>query len=380
MASDSLLSDGQMAFLLGGLLLLLLGLRKVLPRRRRVVTPQAPTGVGAALACALDGDLETAQRLLENRVRAQGADPDVILGLLAVLRAGGRHARAAALAQALARRQPAPWLTAATVRICLDAGQPGRAATWALASPVPLDLRVAACARAGRFEDAASALVGRTGRKERTPEQIASVLALLALRLAHQGDERGSWRRLKRALTDAPDAIAVLVACERLHPKPAERARAMARLAERCGRTSSEVPGIEEGSPVARARTALHEGRVEAALGLLRDHLDTSPQDDVARRQYEAWLVLHGEPADWRSALAERSERVPAPVVVATEILVCGHCGLELAEPVFLCPRCDRFDTLRRATERPIRGGVRPSAVGARLIDLVPEALSRTAS
>lgn len=397
---DSLLSDGWVAFLLGGaaLLILAIGLR---PRRRAPSAVASPRGVGAALAFALDGELARARALMEAQVRAtRGADPDAVLGLLAVLRAEGRHARAAALVQGLLRRQSSPWLLAAGVRICLDAGQPLRAAALARSGPVPLDLRVAAFVRAGRPAEALAVLAGRTGRREGTPAQLASVLALVALELARQGDERGARRRFKRALAIAPDAIAVLVAGEHLHARPADRTRAAARLAERCsreavndaspsvaagrgrglraGRTPADEASIEEGV-LGMARAAVAEGKLEEALGRLRDRLDKAPDDDAVRRQYEAWIVAHGDPADWRAALAERAELGP-PRAPEAASLACSHCGLAIAEPVFLCPRCDRFDTLQRASGEPPRAGVRPSALGARLVDIAPETAEPRAS
>lgn len=369
----SLLSDGWVAFLLGGLVLLVLivGLR---PRRRPVPEALGPRGVGAALAFALDGELARARSLMEARVRStRGGDPDAVLGLLAILRAEGRHGRAAALVQALLRRQPAPWLVAAGVRISLDAGQPVRAAAFARgAATLPLDLRVAALVRAGRPQEALTALAGRVGRKESTPAQLGSVLALLALELARAGDERGARRRFKRALALAPEAVAVLVAATRLHVRPADRTRAAARLAERCGRTSPTEAGIDEGGVLAPARAAFADGRVEEALGRLRDRLDVAPADERVRRQYEAWLVVHGQPPDWRAALAERTE-VGGGAAAAPVVLACSHCGLALPEPVFLCPRCDRFDTLQRGEVEVVRPGVRPSAVGARIVDIAPE-------
>ncbi len=412
----SLLSDGWVAFLLGGLVLLaaVIGLR---PRRRPAPEASGPRGVGAALAFALDGDLTRARALMEARVRStRGTDPDAVLGLLAILRAEGNHARAAALVVALLRRRPAAWLFAAGVRICLDAGQPARAAALARKAsedprrpvgrkgdldghpprggPLPLDLQVAAFVRAGRPDEALSVLAGRVGRKESTPAQLGSVQAILALQLARTGDERGARRRLKRAVALAPEALAVLVAASKLHGRPAERARAAARLAERVGvggheghpvaqgsaparsprpgRTPSAEVGIDEGGALGLARAAFLDGKVEEALGRLRDRLDAAPDDERVRRQYEAWLLAHGQPADWRAALAERAERGVGRLSEEA-VLACDHCGFVAQEPVFLCPRCDRFDTLHRAPAVAPRPGVRPSAAGARLVDLAPE-------
>lgn len=371
MDRSTLLSDGTMGFLLGGLVLLILVTRWWRRPRRPAAAP-LPSGVGAALAFALDGELAHARQLLEARVRAsQGAEADAVLALLAVLRAEGRHGRAAALVQALLRRQPTPWLAAAAVKICLDAGQPQRAAALAERSSVPLDLQIAALVRAGRMAEAGSALARRGARKERDPAQVASVLAALALVHTAAGDERGAKRRLKRALGLAPEAVAVLAVAARLLPREADRHRAAARLAERCGGTPGASSSIDDG-PLVVARRLFAQGAVEQALGRLRDHLDARPDDDAARRQYERWLLDAGEPADWRAALAERAERVPAPTVVVAPVLGCRHCGLGLVEPVFLCPRCDRFDTMERTTPGALRPGVVPSFAGARVVDLVP--------
>ncbi|MEZ4470277.1 MAG: hypothetical protein R3F60_05645 [bacterium] len=378
MDRSTLLSDGTMGFLLGGLVLLIL-MTRWWRRPRQRAAPQAPSGVGAALAYALDGELGHARQLLEARVRASGgAEADAVLALLAVLRAEGRHARAAALVQALLRRQPTPWLAAAAVKICLDAGLPSRAAALAERLTVPVDLHVAALVRAGQMGRAGAVLARRGGRKEREPAQLASVLAALALERAREGDERGAKRRLKRALAVAPDAVAVLAVASRLRSREADRARAAARLAERCGGTPAVVLGIEDADgPLPTARRLFAQGATEQALGRLRDHLDAHPADDDARRQYERWLLDAGEPADWRAALAERAERVVEPTLIAATVLACRHCGLGLPEPVFLCPRCDRFDTLERSTPGALRPGVVPAFAGTRVSDLVPpEALS----
>ncbi|MEZ4435538.1 MAG: hypothetical protein R3F65_24305 [bacterium] len=59
--------------------------------RRRARRASSPSGPGAALALALDGDLDHARRILEERVRLGGPERvDALVGLVAVLKAQGR--------------------------------------------------------------------------------------------------------------------------------------------------------------------------------------------------------------------------------------------------------------------------------------------------
>ncbi|MEZ4464442.1 MAG: hypothetical protein R3F43_08000 [bacterium] len=248
------LSDGTMGFLLGGLVLLIL-MTRWWRRPRQRAAPQAPSGVGAALAYALDGELGHARQLLEARVRPRAAPRPMRCWRCSRCCGPRGVTRAAALVQALLRRQH-PWLAAAAVKICLDAGLPSRAAALAERLTVPVDLHVAALVRAGQMGRAGAVLARRGGRKEREPAQLASVLAALALERAREGDERGAKRRLKRAwrlpLTRWP-CWPWPRACAAAKP---DQARAAARLAERCGGTprwswASRMPTGRSRRPVA---------------------------------------------------------------------------------------------------------------------------------
>lgn len=333
-------------------------------RRRRAPERVGPTGVGAALAFALDGELDRARSLLTQHVRVAGADqPDAVIGLIAVLRAQGDFVRAAAIVRGLRVRQPAAWIDALCVRLCLDAGQVERAAGFVDAR-TPADLAIAALIRAGRWSDA----LARMGRGA-PPLAEAAAQAGWAASLLAEGEERAGRKRLKRAHALAPESAAVLAVLERHASRPADRAAAGRALAKRLGRTLEATDDIDPGARelIEATDAQVGAGDVEAALGGLRDALDRMPESVPLRRRYERLLLEHGAPEDWRTALAERSEiaiaveqRAPAPLIG------CRACRLRLSHPVFVCPRCDRFDTVAALDGQPSIG-VEPSLKGARL-------------
>lgn len=334
-------------------------------RRPPADVPQGPSGVGAALALALEGRLDRARALLTRHVQSGGADrPDAVLGLIAVLRAQGDFKRAAAIVRGLNARAPAPWLNTLCVRLCLDAGLVERAADF-VRRDTPADLAVAAFTRAGRWSAAMACLA----RPYTDAAAEAGVLAGWAVSLYREGDERRARKQLKRALTLAPESLAVLAVQAEFAARAGDRERALAALSARIAPAHQpELLDTESTSLLAEADRLIEGSHVEAALGLLRNALDQRPDWPAVRTAYEQQLLLHGTPEDWRAALADRSDAAPSPADPAPQS-GCGACGLPLTAPVFICPRCDRFDTLVIHLERPIPG-VQPAHTGARLEDL----------
>lgn len=336
-------------------------------RRRRGRRPQAsgPTGVGAALAFALEGDLARARVLLTQYVRAAGtAQPDAVLALVAVLRAQGDFNRAAAIVRGLRARQPAPWLDALCVRLCLDAGQPERAAGF-VDDRTPPSLALAALVRAGRWREA----FARVGRN--APLAEAAIQAGWAAALLTRGDERAGRKRLKRAHALAPDSAAVLAVMRRHGPRPADRDAADRALSARLGRNLDPADNIDPATREVLSTSAaqIEAGQIEAALGALRDALERTPGSAQLRRRYDALILEHGAPEDWRSALAERIE-APAKPPAPPPTIGCGTCGLRCAAAFYICPRCDHFDTVA-IVDGAGAVGVEPSTRGAGLDALV---------
>ncbi|MGK0358609.1 MAG: putative Zn-dependent protease [Bradymonadia bacterium] len=341
----------------------------VWPKRRRPTqAPNGPSGVGAALAYALDGNLPEARARLTHLVRAGGGDrPDAVLGLVAVLRAQGDFARAAAIVRGLQARQATPWLRSLCVRLCLDAGHVDRAAAFVDES-TPDDLGLAALCRADEWSAGLARLQAMTAPVDAATE--AGVLAGWAADRLRNGEDRSARKRLKRAVALAPESVAVLAIQSRFAARPIDRTRAEAALDARVGRNLRREDGID--APTAellvRAETLVKESNVEAAMGILRDALDRTPENEPTRAAYDRLILEHGAPEDWRAALADRAEMRPV-VLVAPPTLGCGRCGLVTDASFFVCPRCDRFDTLQ-ADIVALQTGVHPSAAGCGVEDL----------
>ncbi|MCB9538745.1 MAG: hypothetical protein H6704_21115 [Myxococcales bacterium] len=317
-------------------------------RRRRRAPHRAPPGAGVALARALEGDLAGAQAALEAVVRARQGTPDVVLGLVAVLRARGESTRAGRWVERLARRSPGPWLQALRLRLALDVGDSERALRILRASAaVPLELELAAWVRAGHWEDALRRYRERTTRKARQPEILGALVAGLAAQRARAGHERSARRLVRRAVGLDPTGLVPAAVGARLHPRAAERERCVGLLKRRA---PSLVPGGEatpaESPALAEARAAHAAGDVEVALGGLRDHLEAAPGDWSARRQYVRWLLDAGTPEDWRVELAELL-RLGAPAAEeGAGRPRCARCGFEDARGFFVCPRCDALGSM----------------------------------
>lgn len=351
-------------------------------QRRLGARQRPPTGVGAALALALEGDLAEARNMLQHLIRAGGVHrADAIVGLVAVLRASGETERAEALVERLVRACDEPWVHALRVRLALDAGHLQRAAARAEAPGVPTDLAVAALARAGKWDAAWRRYRSDVGRKTRAPSIESTLLAGRAAAAARSGDLRSARRDLKRALAADEQGVAALAVGARLHAKPAERARLAARLdallsgRADAGETSGGGTSISSADEVEglleRARQRFEAGEREVALGMVRDHLDRHPDAWSARRQYAQWMLDHGEPADWRAELAELLHLLPEAEEADAAACRCTACGFVAGQPLFVCPRCDALGTLRPDGDDRRLDAVPPSEAGARLDELV---------
>ncbi len=337
-------------------------------RRRKRPVRRSVAGAGVALARALEGDLEGAQGVLEAAVRAGQATPDVVLGLVAVLRARGESVRAATWVERLARRSSAPWLQALRLRLALDVGDSdGALRILRAAAAVPLELEVAAWVRAGHWEDALQRYRERTPRKARSSEVLGALVAGLAAQRAQAGHERTARRLIRRAVALDPEGLLPVAVGARLHPRAGERARCAAVLAQRAptlapggGATLAESPAL------AAARTAHAAGDVELALGRLRDHLEAAPDDWPARQQYVRWLLDAGTPEDWRVELAELLRwRAPASEE-GQGGQRCGRCRYSAPDGFFVCPRCDALGSMMvEGREGPPRSAPPLAVAGA---------------
>lgn len=363
------------AILVGVSLVVLLALLLTLRGRRRRGPGRHPTpsGAGVALAHALEGDHDKAAAVLEALVRAGGPGRgDAVVGLVAVLRAQGAHERAANLVEALAERGGADWIDAVRVRIALDRGRVARAAELAVGPGVPIDLALAALTRDRQYQRALDLYRARVKRKDRDVQVEATLVAGLAAAAARAGDVRMARKLARRASGLAADALAVACVGRSLHPKGAERERLAALLADRT-RLPKPAAGwrIESGTSPDDAGTS--EDR-EGALAVLRDHLDQQPTDWAARRVYGEWVLREGQPADWRSELAEVLAVLPQSADEEAGVAVCGHCGHSAEEAFFVCPRCDVFGSLEvRPQGRQAAHEARPSEKGATLAGLMLE-------
>lgn len=341
--------------------------------RRRPRRPPSPSGPGAALALALDGDLTAARRVLEDRVRFPGPERiDALVGLIAVLKAQGELGRARELLEHLAGRVRAPWLDAMRVRLALDAGEVAAAAALVDESDdLPLELALAALCRADRWADALRRYRTALHRRQRDPTLEGALAAGCAFELTRVEHHRNARRALKRALALDPDGVLPLVVAAHLHPKASERHRCAHKLAGR-------LPGYEPspaGDPHLEAlQTALsldESGAREAALGALRDMLEDDPRAWDVRVVYTRWIIESGTPDDWRTELAELVGLLAAEAA-APQPVACGACHYVTATPFAICPRCDAIGSIELIERRRDPAVPAPvSAVGTALAELL---------
>jgi len=344
-----------------GVVVVLLVVMGVLARRRAKAAAVAASrmGAGSALACALDGDLDGARRILEGLVRSPaGRTPDAIVGLVSVLRAQSEWGLALEFIERLALDHSVPWLTALRVRLALDMGESGRAIELVEAdASVPTPLAVAAYARAGRWQDAHACYRKRTARKGREKDAEANLMAGVAMELNRAGDERGAKRALKRAQGLSQTALLVLLAEHALGATAGDDDTAVrARLPWLFPADGGLIAPDEAAQGILEtARQAYETGNVELALGQLRDALDERPAVHVLRAQYADWILDVGEPSDWRTELSEVLEMLHRlePNRVRPCCTVCGFRG-QVAFAV--CPQCNAVGTVVAGTIDPLAG------------------------
>ena len=317
--------------------------------------PVVEPKLGAALALALDGDLEAAQAILEGQLRTGARDPDLIVGFLALLRSRGELRRAERIADRLARKGQGAWLAALRVRLAMDAGDLPRAAELALEPEVPAEVAVAALARAHRFDEALALFHRRTPRRERDAAVEATLLAGVAASAASTGGARAARKRLKRGLSVDPEALLV-AAVAAIHGREAEQRRAREVLARRAPRLLGGIDGGAGTSEVTlRARELFASGAREAGLRELRTHLDAAPEDWPVRCEYWRWLLEDAQPSDWRSEIEDLLSIFSPRGAEGQGCQICGRCGHRAREALFVCPRCDAFDRHRLVEEPPER-------------------------
>jgi tetratricopeptide (TPR) repeat protein len=326
----------------------LLGVVWVMGRRRAKAAAVAASqmGAGSALACALDADLDGAQRVLEAQIRRPGGrTPDAVVGLIAVLRARQSWSRATELLDRLAQGRRMPWLAALRVRLSLDTGAVDAAIELvAEDDAVPSELAVAAYARGGRWRDAHARYRKSTSRKDRREVYEANLLGGVAVELAEAGDDRGARKALKKAQGLDPAGLLVQLAAERLRPEGEGkettgpvRARVPWLFPAAGGRIS---PDEAAQAVLDDARAQYDQGHTELALGHLRDALEARPHLHALRMQYADWILDSGEPSDWRAELSEVLEMLHRlePNRVRPS---CGGCGFHGVYPFAVCPRCN---------------------------------------
>mgnify|MGYP001396565710 CR=1 FL=1 len=348
---DLLLEDTWITAIVGGVLVTLLTVLWVFIRVRRARESARPRGIGAALAYCLDGDLSEARTILEGRIRLrEGELIDSIIGLVAVLRAQGELQRARGILNRLVEPGQQAWVDALRIRLELDAGQTQVAADYVMECPrVPLGLGVAALARDGRWGEALRVYRHRTSRKTRSSRLEAELVAGAAAQAFSQGQEKAGRKALKRSLSLNEDALLPLVVGARFHPKESDRAELRERLRARWPWTMNdlgETISVGATSDVLQAARAEYDvGKTEKALATLRDRLDVHPMDWRVRQQYTDWVLEHGDSGAWRGELAELTTLLEKVLGAAVQGF-CSHCGLAVAEPVIICPRCDSIGTV----------------------------------
>lgn len=323
----------------------------VLLRRRRHhdVGPPAPTGVGAALALVLEGDLPGAAQVLAKALReGRGSRADTALALVAVLRGLGKTDEAYRLAQGLVERIDAGWTRALYAKAALDAGRAEEAAQLCLADPtIPVDLSVASLCRTGQFDTAARLYRERQPRKRRESAVEGELLAGAAASQFREGRARSARKTLKKALALAPDGLLPLAVAARTAQKPGDRTRYERTLAGRGPGLSGVDPEGTDGDHaqlLEEARALWRTGAEQEALGLVRDGLDACPESWPLRVCYDTWLLEVGQPADFRAELVEVVELLRQSQQRGLRV-VCTACGYPGWPAFYVCPRCDAIGT-----------------------------------
>lgn len=354
-----------------GVVVVLLVAVGLLSRRRARAAARAASrmGPGSALAHALDGDLSGARRILEDLVRLPGGrTPDVVVGLVAVLRQQSQWSLASELTERLAAESSVPWLTSIRVQLALDMGDSNRAIELVESDGgVPAPLAIAAYARAGRWGAAYTFYRKHTGRKVRDRETEANLLAGAAMEAKGAGDEKGGRKALKRArgLSETASLVGLAEALfdgPKAIPDPDIKARTPWLFNVEGGLVAS---GAEARATLDAAREEYAAGESERALGRLRDALEENPALHALRAQYADWILDVGEPSDWRAELSEVLEMLHQrePVRVRPSCTACGFHG----EAAFaVCPRCNAIGTVTaRVGTGPDAGGSTDMSVQA---------------
>ena len=378
------ISEGVAALLaLVVAVLLVLFAMRFLARRASVasqdeVLETGPSGAGAALAMALDGDLGRARQLLEKQLREPSIDQaDILVGLIGVLRAQGELNRAMMLIDQWTERVPSVWAQCLRIRLALDNGDVDKACTLVLEERlVNAEMAVGALVRGGRWEEAVDVYRDRTPKKARSSQVEANLTAALAAESYKDGRVRLARKLIKKAASMDANAFLVQLVGQILHPKRAERVVFRANL-------DAAFPGLEKltgwGSHAGHenrsiledAKAQVSAGQPEAALATLRQRLDEEPRDWPVRQAFGQLVVDLDEPKDWRAELRDLLSVLPEPDATASE-LSCGRCGLAMNELVLICPRCDALGSVVGESSRE-SSKVRyvPESVGTSVRDLL---------
>ncbi len=329
-----------------------------------------PSGLGQALAHALEGDFKEAEQLLVQQLTEKGPHrADAFIALIAVLRAAGEGTRALQITERMLQLEELPWIRALLVRTTLDVGEPAQAVEH-LGVGVPLDLELAALCRADRWSEALERYHRRCSRSSRTPALEAALNAGVAASLWREGAERSAQRAIKRALSLDPEGLLPSLVGRQLHPKGSERARLSERLDVRLSGLESRYSRGEPSLLLQEAQRRLEEGAKEEALALLRDQLDEEPLAWSMRRQYLEWLLAEGQTEACCAELTELLELLPEEDSLES-LPSCSHCGYRDPEPFFICPRCDALGSMLFRAEVNLEQ--RPSSKGSSLRELLKE-------
>ena len=121
---------------------------------------------------------------------------------------------------------------------------------------------------------------------------------------------------------------------------------------------------------VSDARAAWDGGEPGKALGALRDHLDTNPQDWSVRAQYLEFILEREEPKDWRAELAELLDLLKIEKKVSIKGY-CQSCSGSFREPILVCPNCNGIGTFKAIVAGSTEGpGTIGTNVGTQASDL----------